>query len=64
MEEKTITPKIKYQFVCTCGQMSQELGKEVIKLRKFQKWVCKDCKDEKEVVQEFKGGYIIKENEF
>lgn len=60
-EEK---PKVKHFFSCSCGQVSEDLGKDYIKLRKSQKWCCKDCKEGKEIVQEFKGGFIVNEPEF
>lgn len=58
--------EVKYYFVCGCGcgQVSEELKKQYIRLRKGQKWVTKGCLDNKEIVTEFAGGYIIHESDF
>lgn len=58
--------KQSFRFICACGcgQMSDELGKEYIRLRKSQKWYSKDCATGKEIVQEFKNGFVVKEADF
>lgn len=58
--------KTSYYFVCNCGcgQMSEKLGKDYIRLRKSQKWYVKGCIEGKEIVQEFKGGCVINEPDF
>lgn len=55
-----------YYFICACGcgQLSQDLGKQYIRLRKSQKWYAKGCEKDKAIVQEFKGGNIVKEEDF
>ncbi len=55
-----------YYFICACGcgQMSEKLGKDYIRLRKNQKWYAKECAEGKTIVQEFKGGVVVKENDF
>jgi hypothetical protein len=55
-----------YYFTCACGcgQVSEDLKKQYIRLRKGQKWVAKSCVDNKEIVAEIAGGYVIKENDF
>ena len=67
--EKTAKTPLKtasYYFICACGcgQVSDELGKEYIRLRQGQKWYNKDCAKGKEAVKEFKGGMIINESDF
>lgn len=68
IEESTIIPAqtVLYYFPCACGcgQLSDELGKEYIKLRKNQKWYKKGCETGKETVQEFRGGFIVNESDF
>lgn len=58
--------KTNYFFTCSCGcgQMSENLGKDYIKLRKSQKWYAKGCEGKREILQEFKGGNIVKEEDF
>ena len=55
-----------YYFICACGcgQTSDNLGKDYIRLRKNQKWYKKGCETSKEIVQEFKGGSIVNESDF
>ena len=56
----------KYYFTCNCGcgQISSDLGKNYIRLRKGQKWYKKGCETGKEIVQEFMDGYVVKEADF
>ena len=57
----------KYSFVCACGcgQTSDELGKDYVRLTGGSKWYAKGCvpKDALEK-REFKGGFIVKEEDF
>jgi len=56
-----------YYFICACGcgQTSDNLGKDYIRLRKNQKWYKKGCGGNKTIVQEeFKGGVIVNESDF
>lgn len=51
---------MRYFFVCTCGcgAVSDDLGKDYIRLKKGQKWFNRDCTKEKG--RQFKNGLIIK----
>jgi predicted SprT family Zn-dependent metalloprotease len=44
----------KYYFVCDCGQKSEHL-ENYFRIPDGQRWVCKDCKEDKEIT-------IIKDN--
>lgn len=64
-----VKEKVNYYFLCACGcgQMSEKLGKDYIRLRKSQKWYTKECakgKDTSNLVQDFKGGVIFNEPDF
>lgn len=61
-----VKEKVNYYFLCACGcgQMSEKLGKDYIRLRKSQKWYHKGCVEGKELLQEFKGGYITIDPDF
>lgn len=58
--------KSHYFFICACGcgQNSEDLGKEYVRLTKGKKWYSKDCGKGKVAVREFKGGRIIVESDF
>lgn len=49
---------------CGCGQVSEFLEKDYIRLRKNQRWSAKGCESDKEIVKEFRGGNIILESDF
>lgn len=55
-----------HYFICSCGcgTVSEPLLKDYIRLRKNQKWSAKGCEGDREIVKEFKGGYIVKESDF
>lgn len=57
---------VKYYFICACGcgQVSDDLKKSYIRLRKGQKWVAKGCLDNREIVAEIANGYVIYEPDF
>lgn len=69
VSEKTLKIALKqanYYFICGCGcgQASEELGKEYVRLRKGYKWFSKSCVNGKETVREFKNGVIVKVDDF
>lgn len=55
-----------YRFACNCGcgQVSEDLEKDYIRLKSNQKWVAKGCEEKKTQVKTFKGGFIIIEEDF
>lgn len=50
--------------LCGCGSVSDPLLKDYIRLRKNQHWVAKGCEGDREIVKEFKNGFIVKESDF
>lgn len=59
-------PTVSYIFICACGcgQVSEPLGKEYIKLSSKQKWVARGDETGKKIIKEFKGGFVIEEADF
>ncbi len=55
-----------YYFVCACGcgKKSKALEKDYMRLPAGKKWVTKGHEKDKEVIREFKGGFIIKQEDF
>ena len=57
--------KFFFACACGCGQVSDNLGKEYMRLTRGNRWYAKDCvpKDAQER-REFKGGTIVREEDF
>jgi hypothetical protein len=57
---------IKYKFncACGCGQQSDELGKDYIRLKTTQKWVAKGCEAKDKIIKPFKNGFIVEKGDF
>lgn len=55
--------KFYFTCACGCGVISEDLGRDYIRLKKGENWYNPSCTTEK-IIKEFKNGVIVKENEF
>ncbi len=57
----------RYIFACACGcgQVSEDLGKDYVRLTGGSKWYAKGCVPTNVMEKkEFKSGFIVKEEDF